>query len=134
MIRLMYCSQAKTDFTKYTLEEILLTSRKNNALQNITGVLVHGGGMFMQVLEGPEARVLRTYVKILDDARHSDSRIIHITPIKDRLFTNWTMGVVEADPLTFDEVAKLRAHRSESVEPDVFVNLMHKFNGMLIKA
>ena len=57
MIRLLYCSQAKPDFTKETLDEILLISRKNNSTAGITGVLVHGGGMFMQVLDTTIANV-----------------------------------------------------------------------------
>jgi hypothetical protein len=133
MIRLLYCSQAKPDFTKKTLDEILLISRKNNSTAGITGVLVHGGGMFMQVLEGPEQQVLRTYMKILDDKRHTDSRIIHISPVKERLFDNWTMGVIEAEPLTFEHVAKLRAHRLESVTADAFYQVMREFNAMLVK-
>jgi len=134
MIRLLYCSQAKSDFSEDILKEILLTSRKNNRAANITGVLVHGGGLFMQVLEGPEQVVLRTYMKILDDKRHTDSRIIHITPVKDRLFENWTMGVVEADPLTFEHVARLRANRLESVNADAFTQVIREFTGMLVKA
>ena len=134
MIRLLYCSQAKSDFSEEVLKEILLTSRKNNRAADITGVLVHGGGMFMQVLEGPENNVLRTYMKILDDKRHSDSRIIHISPVKERLFSNWTMGVVEAEPLTFEHVAKLRANRLESVNADAFSQVMREFTGMLVKA
>jgi hypothetical protein len=134
MIRLLYCSQAKSDFSEDILKEILLTSRKNNRAANITGVLVHGGGLFMQVLEGPEQVVLRTYMKILDDKRHTDSRIIHITPVKDRLFENWTMGVVEADPLTFEHVARLRANRLESVNADAFTQVIREFTRMLVKA
>lgn len=134
MIRLLYCSQAKSDFNDEVLKEILLTSRKNNRAADITGVLVHGGGMFTQVLEGPENNVLRTYMKILDDKRHSDSRIIHISPVKERLFSNWTMGVVEAEPLTFEHVAKLRANRLESVNADAFSQVMREFTGMLVKA
>lgn len=134
MIRLLYCSQVKSDFSEEILKEILLTSRENNRRNRITGVLVHGGGLFMQVLEGPEQNVLRTYMKILDDKRHTDSRIIHITPVKDRLFENWTMGVIEAEPLTFENMAKLRANRLESVHADVFSQVMREFTGMLTKA
>lgn len=133
MIRLLYCSQVKSDFSEEILKEILLTSRENNRRNRITGVLVHGGGLFMQVLEGPEQNVLRTYMKILDDKRHTDSRIIHITPVKDRLFENWTMGVIEAEPLTFENMAKLRANRLESVHADVFSQVMREFTGMLTK-
>ncbi|MCE2745566.1 MAG: BLUF domain-containing protein [Burkholderiales bacterium] len=134
MIRLLYCSQAKPEFNDETLDDILLTSRKNNSATGITGVLVHGGGMFMQVLEGPEQNVLRTYVKILDDKRHTDSRLIQISPIKDRLFDNWTMGIVEAEPLTFEHVAKLRSHRLETLNADAFTQVMREFTGMLVKA
>ncbi|MCQ8896787.1 BLUF domain-containing protein [Limnobacter humi] len=133
MIRLLYFSQAKPHANSALLDDILRTSRKNNATLDITGVLVHGGGMFMQVLEGPEAVVLRLYVKILDDKRHTDSRVIHITPTSTRLFPNWTMGVIEAEPLSFEEVAHLRAHRTESVDSKVFTQLMRKFNGLLLK-
>ena len=133
MIRLLYCSQAKPEFNQETLDEILLTSRRNNGAAGITGVLVHGGGLFMQVLEGPEQIVLRTYMKILDDKRHTDSRIIQISPIKERMFDNWTMGVVEAEPLTFEHVAKLRAHRLETLHADAFTQVMREFTGMLVK-
>ena len=133
MIRLLYCSQAKSDFSEEVLKEILLISRKNNSAAGITGVLVHGGGMFMQVLEGPEQNVLRTYMKILDDKRHTDSRIIQISPIKERMFDNWTMGVIEAEPLTFEHVAKLRAHRLETLNADAFTKVIREFNALLIK-
>lgn len=133
MIRLLYCSQAKPEANQETVEAILLASRKNNRACDITGVLIHGGGMYMQVLEGPEQAVLRTYVKILGDKRHTDSRIIHITPAKDRLFKNWTMGVIEADPLTFEHIAKLRAHRLESVHSEAFTQVMREFNTILTR-
>lgn len=39
----------------------------------------------------------------------------------------------EAELLSFEEVAHLRAHRVESVAGDAFTALMHKFNGLLLK-
>lgn len=132
MIRLLYCSQAKSDFSEEVLKEILLISRKNNSAAGITGVLVHGGGMFMQVLEG-QSKQLRTYMKILDDRRHTDSRIIQISPMKERMFNNWTMGVIEAEPLTFEHVAKLRAHRLETLNAEAFTQVIREFNALLIK-
>lgn len=133
MIRLLYCSQAKSDTDAEDIKEILLQSRKNNKLNEITGVLVHGGGLFLQLLEGPEQNVLRTYVKILDDKRHKDSRIIHITPAKERLFSNWTMGIIERDPLEFEHIAQIRAHRLESVNAKAFEEVMRAFNDMLMQ-
>lgn len=132
MIRLLYCSQAKADIQKSTLEDILRSARKHNAVNEVTGVLTHGGGVFMQVIEGPEQAVLRTYVRILDDKRHTDCRIIHISPIKERLFSSWYMGMVESDPLTFEHIALLRAHRLETVHAEEFQRVIHQFSGMLV--
>lgn len=133
MIRLLYCSQAKSDLNPEEVKQILLKSRKNNKPDEITGVLVHGGGLFVQLLEGPEQAVMRRYVKILDDKRHKDSRIIHITPAKERLFENWTMGIIERDPLEFEQIAKIRAHRLESVNAQAFARVMREFNDLLMQ-
>lgn len=131
MIRLLYCSQAKPEISKEDIENILQTSRKNNSAAEITGALMYGGGRFMQVLEGPEQAVLRTYVNITDDTRHSNCRMIYVTPVKDRLFSTWTMAMVEGEPLTLEHVAKLRAHRLESVKADAFFEVMREFSSML---
>lgn len=75
MIRLLYISASRiaSDLQEKQLHEILDASKRNNEDLGITGNLVHGGGMFLQVLEGPDNNVLRTYWKILSDARHTDS-------------------------------------------------------------
>lgn len=134
MIRILYCSQVKPGNSKDSLDDILVSSRKNNKALGITGVLVHGGGLYLQLLEGPETNVLRLYTKILDDKRHTDCRIIYISPTKERLFDNWTMGSIERDPLSFEQIAKLRANRLESVNTDAFSQVMSEFNAILVNA
>ena len=57
----------------------LKVSTRKNVELGLTGVLVHGAEMFMQVLEGPENQVLSTYATILHDARHTDCHVILIT-------------------------------------------------------
>ena len=132
MIRLLYCSQSKPEVDDEDIKTILLASRKNNKANSITGALAYGGGLFMQVLEGPEANVLRTYVNILNDKRHTDCRIIHISPAKERAFSNWHMGVIERDPLEFEKLAELRSRRMETVQAEKFSQLMREFNGILM--
>ena len=80
----------------------------------------------MQVLEGPEQAVLRQYVTILDDRRHSDSRILHISPANGRLFEKWSMGVVEGDPMQFQHIYELRARRLETVHTETFTKTMRE--------
>lgn len=131
MLRLLYCSQFKPETSKEDIENIFQTSRKNNSAAKITGVLMHGGGRFMQVLEGPDQAVLRTYLEITNDTRHSNCLIIYVTPVKDRIFSSWEMAEVEGQPLTLEHVAKLQAHRLESVKADAFFEVMLKFSSML---
>jgi len=59
MIRLLYSSQATQNITEQDIAEILEKSQKNNQEVGITGVLLYGGHLFMQVLEGPEQAVLK---------------------------------------------------------------------------
>ena len=131
MIRILYASQSIRDITDQQVHDILISSRRNNPVLGITGVLIHGGGLFMQVLEGPEQSTLRQYVRILDDRRHGDCKIIHITPTDDRIFKKWSMGVIKCDPLQFQHIARLRRHRFESVPPKDFTSEMGEFVKML---
>jgi len=59
MIRLLYISHATREISEAQIQDILQSSRRNNPALGITGVLVHGGAQFMQILEGPEHAVLR---------------------------------------------------------------------------
>ena len=131
MIRLLYLSQTRHDVSEDEIRSILLIARKRNAELGITGVLLHGGGMFLQVLEGPEQAVLKLYVGIIDDPRHRDCRIVYITPVKERLFGNWTMGFLNDNPLDVVSMAQLRGERSESVQAEQFSDLIRKFGSKL---
>jgi hypothetical protein len=109
------------------VKDILQSSRRNNPALGITGVLVHGGGQFMQILEGPEREVLRLYVKIMEDSRNANCQIIHISPANDRMFKEWSMGVIESDPLKFQHIMELRSRRLEAVRAREFTAVMTEF-------
>ena len=131
MIRLLYISQATGVVSDEQVRDILQASRRNNPALGISGVLVHGGGLFMQILEGPEHAVLRMYVKIMDDKRNQNCRIIHISPAEERMFQQWSMGVIDSDPLEFQYVQELRAHRLEAGRAKAFTDAMREFLGRL---
>jgi hypothetical protein len=131
MFRLLYISRATSGTTHEQVQDIQKAALRNNPAAGITGVLVHGGGLFMQVLEGPEPAVLRMYVKILDDRRHGDCEILHISPAKDRVFQKWSMGIIDRAPLEFQEVAELQSRRLEAVQPTTFIEAMRGFVRML---
>ncbi|MFI3121601.1 MAG: BLUF domain-containing protein [Methylococcaceae bacterium] len=129
MLRILYFSQSTDAISDEQVQNIMTSSQRNNPAIGITGVLVHGGGLFMQVLEGPEQAVLRTYAKILDDQRHKNCQIIYITPTDKRIFEGWSMGVIaRKDFLGIEQIMELRSQcRKEVIEPKVFTNAMRGF-------
>ena len=52
LVRLLYASRAQGPVTHDVIESILQSSRQHNPAAGITGVLCHGGDVYMQVLEG----------------------------------------------------------------------------------
>ena len=127
MIRLLYISQAAPAISDEQVQDILKSSKRNNPDSGITGVLLHGGSVFMQILEGPEQAVLRQYVKILDDRRHGDCQLVHISPANDRIFDKWSMGLIESDPMEIQHIVELQAHRLEAVHAKAFTDVMREF-------
>ncbi|GAB4208148.1 MAG: hypothetical protein Fur0019_13530 [Tibeticola sp.] len=94
MIRLIYASRAAPNFGPADVHHILRTSRRNNPLLGLTGVLVMADGYFLQALEGARSRVNNLYARILLDRRHTDSAILSYRDIDRRDFGDWSMGYV----------------------------------------
>lgn len=93
LVRLLYASRCDALSTE-TIDAILARSRAHNPHQGITGVLCHGGDVFMQVLEGGRDAVNRLYLSIAKDPRHRDVMVLHYEEITQRHFAAWTMGQV----------------------------------------
>lgn len=91
MYHLLYVSHAKKKFTDGDLTELLIKARKNNSDTNITGMLIHRDGNFIQVLEGEEDAVKKLYGIIEADKRHDGTIVISEGPIPERQFARWAM-------------------------------------------
>lgn len=127
MIRLLYISEAKEGITEDAVNAVLKSAAKNNPPLGITGLLVYGGGVFAQILEGPERTVLQKYVNLSNDERHHNCRIVYITTAKERIFKDISMAALEALPVEMEHIAELVAHRTEAVPKDAFTDLMNLF-------
>jgi hypothetical protein len=93
LVRLLYASRAGSVTTEM-IDIILAQSRANNPALGITGVLCHGGDVFMQLLEGGRDAVNRLYNRIAGDPRHERVMLLHYEEIAERRFASWTMGQV----------------------------------------
>jgi hypothetical protein len=89
---LIYASAASKGFKLSDLEEILRVARKNNARDDISGMLLFEGKSFLQVLEGERRKIDVLLEKIRNDRRHARTVLLLREPIEQRSFADWTMG------------------------------------------
>ena len=83
---------------KSKLYKILVDSRVNNKLADVTGLLVYVDGQFLQVLEGEQEVVSALLEKISKDRRHKDVQVVYKTGIERRTFNAWLMAYVSPSP------------------------------------
>lgn len=70
MHKLLYVSSTKRDLSEVALKPILATARNNNAVLDVTGLLLYIDGGFLQVLEGQRDVLHELYETIARDPRH----------------------------------------------------------------
>lgn len=97
MIQLVYLSSARPLFSPEDVAAILEVSRRNNARDAITGLLVYKSGSVIQFLEGPPEAVQALFAKIRHDPRHYRVTKLYEQEIAERDFPDWTMGFRETD-------------------------------------
>jgi hypothetical protein len=94
LIRLIYASRVSTSLLAGEVEDIIESSKLNNKIENITGVLVHNNDYFLQCLEGSRVSVNSLYHKILKDKRHLEPAILKYDEIIKRDFGRWNMAFI----------------------------------------
>lgn len=97
MHNLIYCSLAAPHMEPEEVAKIVATAKHHNPRYGITGLLVYGSGIFFQWLEGPKEHVISLMRLIALDPRHSNVVVLsEEDEVRDRLFPNWDMELVEA--------------------------------------
>ena len=80
------------------VDTIIATSRRRNPVLGITGILVFGGGVFFQWIEGPKAEVMGLARRIEADPRHEMMTILSTDEeVRERIFPTWDMELVGAE-------------------------------------
>jgi hypothetical protein len=90
VVQLVYASRP-FGFDAVTLDDILAVARHRNARDDLTGALICRHDIFMQLLEGPRAKVTATFARILRDDRHVDVSLLWCGDAAARLFPEWSM-------------------------------------------
>jgi len=121
--RIAYTSQAIGQFSKRNLLDLLHYARAFNKIDNITGVLMHREGAFLQVLEGSSEDVGDLLSRILSDPRHNKIKIILDASVDRRLFSNWTMGCADFDK---PELSLIPGIRTDLSDPQVIKDIIFR--------
>lgn len=104
----LYSSFARDGLTEAELRDILRVSVRHNAAQGITGVLLFGDALFLQVLEGPEEAVEALIAAIAADPRNHGLRRIIDETVHERHFAEWAMAYAQLEQLPPEERAHCR--------------------------
>ena len=95
MIQIIYVSAATESLPKDKLHEFLSANRKRNEARGITGIVVHHGGSFLQVIEGKGEVVNALFDTIRADPRHQAVTLLSRKSIVHREFGEASMAFVD---------------------------------------
>jgi len=83
-----YLSSSKLDSIE-SIQALFEKAKTHNLSHQISGILLHKNGNFMQILEGLEEQVDAIYNKIIKDKRHHQIIKLIDIPIPGRLFQEY---------------------------------------------
>jgi len=108
--RIHYISSFVDDMSDNEIKELASQAAKKNAENDITGVLMAKGGLFFQIIEGPEENIDKLFTNILKDPRHEKiiTLGIQVGDLK-RLFPNWHMKEINLDTTTSERLQPVKA-------------------------
>lgn len=99
MKRVTYMSTSR-NIRPEEVQALTETSAKNNQRKHVTGVLLHLGNVFFQVIEGPVEAIEELWPKIAADPRHEEVVVLKTElDAQHRLFGTWSMRAVDLNRL-----------------------------------
>jgi len=134
MIRLVYVSKATNEMSSDLLMELLKQSREKNSRLGLSGMLLYGGGNFLQIIEGEKETVEALYEIILADKRHEECVLIDKSDIQERTFGEWSMGF---ELLKEEDISDIQGYtefltramrpKEIAIKPDNILGLLYSF-------
>lgn len=139
-LQVIYSSQAAAPMSVVELEQILVDAREGNARRGVTGALVYVEGVFLQILEGPEAAVRGLMGRIAKDTRHTALKVVHEAEVDPPMFHGWKMAYLTPTPgevaawLGLEGAASLEAllaevHQAPTKAPRVAQGILNALSG-----
>ena len=115
-------------FDSAMLAGILLSARRNNPRDQITGALICRHDLYLQLIEGPPASIDALYARISADDRHLDVRLLLVQEVATRMFPQWAMLDDQA-PSLFWSPSEVAAGALEAAGPGALLAAFAKLSG-----
>jgi len=129
LFELAYVSTITFKASDEDIENIVSHSQLNNALADVSGLLLFNGVNFAQILEGPQTTLNRLFEKISHDERHSGVIKLVERPIEARAFSGWSMAYLKSTDSVFGTDSKLvqvLASRELAAEQSEIGNILNE--------
>src|ERR1700750_2674825 len=92
--RLIYIS-TKNTLPDGEIFKIHDQAQRNNARDDLTGVLLFNRSYFLQYLEGEREQVTHAFTVIAGDDRPRQLNLLHFADIEERGYPDWSMGLLD---------------------------------------
>ncbi len=92
MLQLLYISSATRKLDEPELDQLFAQAQRNNARDEITGLLYTDGKRFLQALEGARSTVEDAFLRIIADPRHHALVLLSRRETTRRDFGEWAMA------------------------------------------
>ena len=101
MKHIVYLSRAVRPLSDDDLNHLLTQSRRDNAIQHVTGALFYSHGNIAQLFEAEPDVADKLFERIARDGRHSHIHKLVDKPIATRSFPDWSMAFHPLEPTGF---------------------------------
>ncbi len=125
LFQITYISTCRPTLLLGDVERILETSRRRNAEDAVTGLLIFDGKRFLQVLEGTLEKVEETFSRIAVDQRHRALVRLSGRHVEAREFGPWAMASHIVGPIMGkgDLVSQVDALTENLPDPNIKATL-----------
>jgi len=113
------------------LADLLTQARENNDRRAITGLLLYKDGRFIQLLEGHEDQIQKSFERIRRDERHTAVELLWLRYTQYRDFPDWTMGFINADEVNPETLKGFSRFLERDLRYETFIQNSTEVHEML---
>lgn len=132
MIQLIYVSASTGILPDDDIAAFLSAARDRNKSRDLTGIIVHHEGSFLQVIEGEGQMVTSLFEMIRKDPRHESVTLLSRKSIPHREFGDWSMAFVDTTDKA-DDLEGFVDYEKDFAEMTLGDTQARKLLGMFLK-